>query len=191
MSLIRNSHLSMFIALLLCLLMPGACLAAEASGGGELYTLTAELTDQLVQKGGVFIFFEPSCPICAEYFPSIEQLEAKFAKHDHFYLVFAAEAKDSAEKFISEYHPHSTVLIDKNSMLQSRLGAKVTPQAIVVCANKIEYSGRIDDRYVSIGNRRTVIRSHDLDDALSALSQGKAAPVKSTNPVGCFLQSNQ
>ncbi|MBX9720921.1 MAG: redoxin family protein [Candidatus Obscuribacterales bacterium] len=191
MFLIRYGYLSLPMAFLLLLLSLGLCFAGELASTGVAQAVTPELTDQLLQKGGVFIFFEPSCPICAEYFPSIERLEAKYAKLDRFYLVFASQEKDAADKFIAEYHPHSAVLIDNSSQLQSRLKAKVTPQAIVVCANKIEYSGRIDDRYVSIGNRRSVVRCHDLAEALSALSQGKSVPIKSTNPVGCFLQSNQ
>ena len=143
---------------------------------------------ELLAKGGVFIFYDPSCPICAEYFPTIEELQARYSRKQPFYLILKeADAKLAAE-FVEKYNPHCGIMIDKNEELQSSLKAQITPQAFLVKASKTVYSGRIDDRYESIGQRRTVIRSRDLEDALKASSTGNRIAARETQAIGCFLE---
>lgn len=142
---------------------------------------------ELLEKGGVFIFYDPVCPICAEYFPTIEGLQSRFSKQP-FYLVMKSDDAVVATEFAEKYKPHSEILIDKSGELQSNLNAQVTPQVFLVKSGKTIYSGRIDDRYESIGHRRTVIRTRDLEDALKASAEGQIISQRETKPVGCFLE---
>jgi hypothetical protein len=64
----------------------------------------------------------------------------------------------------------------------------VTPEAVVVTpAGVIKYRGRIDDRYIALGQQRRVVTSHDLRDAIDAVIGGKAVPHAETEAVGCFI----
>ncbi len=67
------------LALLVWLAGVPVC-ATESPDRVTAQVLSAELSSELVKKGGVFIFYDPSCPICAEYFPTIERLESKYGK---------------------------------------------------------------------------------------------------------------
>jgi hypothetical protein len=151
--------------------------------------VNSELCRDLMNKGGVFVFFDPSCPICAEYFPTLEQLTAKYKGKLDFFLVFKAEDSSAVKGFVDGYQPHSRVLCDKNSLLLAQLRPKVTPEVFVVQQKKVVYSGRIDDRYAAIGHRRNVIRSHDLDEALALLAAGRQAREHATTAVGCYIES--
>ncbi|MBX9686301.1 MAG: hypothetical protein K2X27_06335, partial [Candidatus Obscuribacterales bacterium] len=70
-----------------------------------------------------------------------------------------------------------------------KLAAKITPQAFVWKNGRLVYSGRIDDRYAAIGQRRSVIVCHDLKSLLSDLDSGKNLVFKETQAIGCFLES--
>ena len=67
----------------------------------------------------------------------------------------------------------------------------MTPEAIVV-DNKgvVKYRGRIDDLYVSFGQRRPAPTQRDLRAALEAIAAGKAVQYKSTKAVGCFIPTD-
>ncbi len=135
---------------------------------------------------GVYIFYSPECPICAEYFRTIERLHAKYSKFAEFYLVVSDKA--SASKLKREFKTSCRIIEDMSGSLQKELNATVMPQVFLLNQERVIYSGRIDDRYQSIGNRRTVIRSFDLENALAALAKGEKTQLKSTTAVGCFLE---
>ncbi len=142
---------------------------------------------ELIRQGGVFVFYDPACPICLEYFPTIQKLAAANRDLLPFYLVMRKADDGAAEKFRKEYKPSCRILIDEDTSLRKALEATATPQAFLVHAGKTLYSGRIDNRYESIGHRRNVISSNDLADALSLLRKGTDFEIKKTSPVGCFL----
>lgn len=180
------------INLSLSVLLSGSgSLCAENSPTNDIKEISAKLCSELISRGGVFIFFDPACPICAEYFPSIERLSAKYGSTQKFYLVISDEAQATAQNFINSYHPHCDVLLDSEANLQAALAARVTPQVFVLHAGKVVYSGRIDNRYESIGHRRSVISSNDLDLALQAISNGREPQTKTSTAVGCLLDQDK
>ena len=64
----------------------------------------------------------------------------------------------------------------------------VTPEAVVLApGGQGLYRGRIDDKYVSLGQPRFHINRHDLRDALDAVVQGRPVPTPNTRAIGCFI----
>lgn len=178
----KLSLLLMFVSL-----MAGTGVSAGDESSGAV---SAAQSKSFLQEGGVFIFYDPSCPICREYFPTIERLSSKYNDRFKFFLVLRSGEDAAARTFVKDYHPTCKVLVDSQFNLQKSLGATVVPQSFVVRNGNVIYSGRIDDRYESIGRRRTVIKSNDLEIALSAADHGATPAVKHTTPIGCFLEND-
>ncbi len=137
---------------------------------------------------GVYIFYDPLCPVCREYFPYLDKLAQEHKKLP-FQLVFSSVADKARQEFQKDYKPHASIIDDKNKLLQNLLKAKVTPEAVLVKSGRIIYRGRIDDRYAAIGQRRSLIGSCDLENALLAVEQNRTPEIKETIPIGCFLET--
>ena len=120
--------------------------------------LVSGLVDSVTNKPQVLLFISHDCPICNAYAPEIGRLEAKFGKAFQFRLVYCdlkltqAEAKAHAKEFgIS----NAAITVNPSEAIAKAYKATVTPQAVVVdSAGKAVYSGRIDDRYLSLGQQR-------------------------------------
>ena len=153
----------------------------------QIERLDAAKVGSLAKQDGVFIFFDPTCPICAEYFPTIERLIARFGQVK-FSLVFCAVDSDRIAEFVRDYKPRCRILSDVDGSLRAALDAHVTPEAVVKSAGKNVYSGRIDDRYASIGHRRSVVGVHDLENILATISNGQTVLPSKTAAVGCFIE---
>lgn len=167
-----------------------------ASSEGRLSKLSAPDTEKLLLQGGVFVFYDPACPICLEYFPTIQKLAAKDGDLGPFYLVMRSADEDAAARFAKEYlegqaaQSSIKLLVDSDGSLRKALAATTTPQAFLVREGKTLYSGRIDNRYESIGNRRNVVTSNDLADVLDELRKGGNIEAKKTAAVGCFMENS-
>jgi hypothetical protein len=91
-------------------------------------------------------------------------------------------------KHLKDYHYSIGALRDPEHSLVKRTDAKVTPEAVVFGPNReIVYRGRIDDRNVEFGKQRPTPTRRDLEDALTALLQGKPVPVPSAPAIGCYI----
>jgi hypothetical protein len=89
----------------------------------------------------------------------------------------------------------SGTLLDPKQSLVVLAHATVTPEAalFLVDRNNLRevYHGRIDDRYISLGQERPQAQHHDLELAIAAALAGKPVPQPEGPPVGCsivFLQ---
>jgi len=141
----------------------------------------------------VYIFFSEICPICQNQTYSIRELYKEFhGKSVGFVGVFPNykhSTEKSIEKFGKKYKLNFPLMKDENHELTNKFDAKVTPQ-VFVCQSeneKLQYSGKIDNSFESIGRRRNVITEFYLRDALLELIQGKTVTLSVTQPVGCFI----
>src|SRR5690606_1973910 len=79
-------------------------------------------------------------------------------------------------------------ILDHDSALALRTGVDVTPEAVVFDANgRLQYRGRIDDRYVRLGVYKAQAEHEDLSDALQAVLKGETPSVQETKGIGCFI----
>ncbi|MBS1716221.1 MAG: redoxin family protein [Armatimonadetes bacterium] len=136
------------------------------------------------------VFITSDCPICREYSPEISRLAA-FAgsKHVDFYLVFSEpgiKAKD-AVAHLKEFGLPQLAVLDGSLSFAKKLGAKVTPTAVLWDGKNLLYSGRINDLYPSIGKRRVNPTTHEFRDAIAAAASHHAIKVSRTEAVGCTI----
>ena len=154
-----------------------------------LLSLAFQLTDTTA-----YFFVSHDCPISNYYSQEIRRIcDSYGAQGLRCELVYVdPNLTDSAARKHAQEYAHGTYpkVVDRKHDLVRSLHATVTPQVVVVRADKsIAYSGRIDNFYVALGRKRRVVTEHDLRDALDALVAGKPVEKPDTTPVGCFIPS--
>ena len=139
----------------------------------------------------VLLFTAVECPISNRYAPAVRRLAERYGTRGvRFWLVYpnegetAAAAKTHADAF-SYGVP---VALDTARVLADRARATVTPEAAVFDQQgRLQYHGRIDDRYTDFGVDRPVPATHDLDEALAAVLDGRAVARPEARAVGCAI----
>jgi hypothetical protein len=94
--------------------------------------------------------------------------------------------------FITQYRIDLPIALDPHSTVAQFFGAMVTPEVFVVNSegNTI-YQGAIDNGTPKLGQHRTIITEHYLQDALMDFIQTGNVSVRTTKPVGCFIESGK
>ncbi len=151
----------------------------------------------------VLIFAASDCPISNQYVPEIARLSREFGGADghgaavKFWWVFP-NAEDTAVVVAKHNHEFSIdedTVLDPRQSLVARAHVTTTPEAGVFAVEgeslREVYHGRIDDRYISLGQERPQAQRHDLEIAIRAALDGKPAREPGGPAVGCsivFLQ---
>jgi mono/diheme cytochrome c family protein len=139
-----------------------------------------------------FVFLSLHCPISNTTLPELRRISAAHTNNGvEIYGVISTPGvtRDQAIQHSQEYRIGFPVLFDTSCELRRLLRPSHTPQAVVVSADgSVLYSGRIDNSFAGIGQKRLAAKLHDLSDALSAITAGAAVKVPVTTPVGCPLE---
>lgn len=143
-------------------------------------------------KGVGVVFLSTHCPISNGTLPTIDKLASRFKKHGiEFYGIVSSPRASRAEavRHRDEYRISYPVLFDASESLRRALQPTHTPQALVVSpTGVILYSGRIDDRYPTIGRKRESPTRHEFEDALADVVAGRNVRVPKTQPIGCLME---
>ncbi|HWE40721.1 MAG TPA: redoxin domain-containing protein [Isosphaeraceae bacterium] len=188
---------SMAIALAASLAWGGAIARggdeAPAAGLRPLRTVDGKsLTLDAPAKGATaVVFYSSECPISNGYSPTLKALAGEFPAA-RLKLVGLCVDPDLADAEVAqhakEYELDFPVARDRDGKVARRLGAKVTPEAVVLDDNgRLRYRGRIDDQYAARQKRNATPRTHELRDAIVAVLAGKEVAVPRTEAVGCPL----
>jgi thiol-disulfide isomerase/thioredoxin len=172
-----------------------------ASPGGFGVDLRGRPVEQLAETGTrlvVLVFAASDCPISNRYVPEIARLSKEFAGEGvRFWWVFpnpddnaTVVARHNRDFSITETAEVGT-LIDAQQKTVRLAHVTTTPEAAVFVAEGRElrevYHGRIDDRYISLGQERPQPQHHDLESALAAAVAGNAVAPPGGPPVGCSI----
>jgi hypothetical protein len=145
----------------------------------------------------VLIFAASDCPISNRYVPEIARLSKEFSPNTRIWWVFPnpGDTATVVAQHMRDFDIHEDTLLDPRQELVERARAKMTPEAAVFVVRGPDldevYNGRIDDRYISLGQERPRAGHHDLEAAIRAALAGKPVPQPGGPPVGCsivFLQ---
>jgi hypothetical protein len=186
------------------LLIGGILCAAVASANStpagqriQLLDLTGHGVNPLAnagQKATVFVFTRTDCPISNRYAPRLHKLYDKFSPQGvAFWLVYVDphQGPKAIEEHMREFSYRFGALRDPNHALVKLTGAQVTPEAVVFTPTpsglRMVYRGRIDDQYVDFGVTRPAPTTHDLENILQELVEGKTVQPRTTRAVGCFI----
>ena len=144
-------------------------------------------------RATVYVFLAPTCPISQAATLELRALHQQYAATPGvaFVGVFPDTALVPADlaAFGRTYQLKFPLRADPGHVLTRRLGATITPEAAVTsAAGLLLYRGRLNDQYVRLGQRRTVLHHHDLADALAAVVAGRPVVVARTEAVGCLIE---
>lgn len=129
------------------------------------------------------------CPLARLYGRRLAELANRFPERVRW-LAVDSNVQDTLTE-VSAYARRSgiefPILLDSSQQLADLLGATRTPEVFVLDREyKVQYHGRIDDQY-GVGVARPAPQQQYLSAALEALLAGRAAPVPSTEAVGCLI----
>ena len=146
----------------------------------------------------VLLFAASDCPISNRYVPEVARLTREFSRQGaRFWWVFPNPADTAAvvAAHDREYSIGDDAILDPRQSLVALAHATVTPEAAVFTVDgkglHEVYDGRVDDRYINLGQERPQAQRHDLEAAIAAALGGKQVPQPGGPPVGCsivFLQ---
>jgi peroxiredoxin len=137
-------------------------------------------------KATVVVFLSFDCPVCTSYLPTLVELTTKYGDRVAFIGVCSCKVDDDLARRIKEYKLNFPVLHDEGSAAAGALGARVTPEAVILDSDCVlRYRGRIDDGYVARLKKNANVTRHDLRDALEQVLAGKEVSTPATEAVGC------
>ena len=144
----------------------------------------------VVAHGGavsVEIFVSTGCPIANRYAPELERIAARFAGRAAFTLVYPDASDDEIRAHRAAYALTVAAERDPTHALAARAHATITPEAAIFQGGALVWHGRIDDRYADIAHERPAATTHDLEDAVAALVDGRTPP-PAHPAVGCAIE---
>jgi thiol-disulfide isomerase/thioredoxin len=153
------------------------------------------LSPFLVEAKAVVLFFlSTECPISRFYAPQIQTICSSYrARGVTCRLVYEdlpLTPRTVRQHLVEFGYRGIAAAIDESGDIAKKVGARVTPEAIVIDkAGHIRYRGRIDNFYADLGKPRREVTVHDLTDALDAVLAGRPVPHPETKPIGCFITS--
>lgn len=147
-------------------------------------------------KYRVSLFLLEDCKISQAYIPELIRLYQTFA-HDsiEFEGLFPAPSSDLSgmESFTRKHAVPWACRLDPDQSEANRLGIRVMPEVAVWRTDdgKLLYRGRIDNRWADIGKRRARATRHELQDCLTAITEGQVWEFRETEAIGCLLSTEE
>ena len=139
----------------------------------------------------VLLFLGADCPLSQKAVTESVIDLAKSGSPAKVGLLGLLVARDDAldiQRLKDEFKAAFPLLLDRNNQLAGILGVTVVPTAVVVDQQgKVLYQGRINDRVEQLG-KRSVVRRHDMREAISDAAKGLPVRVPKTPSVGCPVE---
>ena len=171
-------------------------LGSFSANADESFTLKRILGEPVAaldpgeKKAAVLFFVSPFCPTSNTFAPEMNAIAADFAD-DFAFRVVHSDTTVPAEvipQHASLMEFTMPVLIDAEQKVAKKLGAKITPEVVVVGKDgETLYQGRINDLYLGPTKRQREATTADLRDALEAIKDGKPVAVAKTEAMGCKI----
>ncbi|HEU5117011.1 MAG TPA: redoxin domain-containing protein [Isosphaeraceae bacterium] len=166
--------------------------SAAAQAENRTYT-TADGSEVSLRapRGGAtaLVFYSSECPISNYYSPTLNAIRAEYPADTLKLIGICVDPDISNETFAShaqEYGLKYPVIRDRHARLAGIFGAEVTPEAVVLDdRGEVRYRGRIDDQYARRLVKKVSPQTHDLNDAIASVLNGKEVPEPEVAAVGC------
>jgi peroxiredoxin len=183
---------SALVCLSLCLSIPSA--AGEDPAAVKDFTLTDAAGKPWALGGqtakvNVVAFLATECPMSNGYLPALASISKALADKGVAVVGIVPDPEITAAQLVAhakEYQVPFPLLRDPEHAAVAALGAKVTPEVVVLDdKHVVRYRGRIDDGYAGRLKPRAAVTRHDLRDAIDELLAGKPVGVAETKALGC------
>lgn len=143
------------------------------------------------QKKQVLLFLLEDCVICQSYSITLKKLHEEYGSEFEFigYFPNFASKKEAIDSFKRIYDIPFPLKTDYFKTVTNKFKVEVTPEVVIydTQSDSVLYQGRIDNEFFNIGQRRTVVTEHDLQDALKAITKKSNNYIKNTKSIGCFI----
>ena len=136
----------------------------------------------------VYVFVSTTCPISNRALPEVARVAARFAGRAAFTIVYPDDSDAEIAAHARAYALTLPSTRDPSHRLAAAAHVEVTPEAALFSDGALVWHGRIDDRYADVAHERPAPTTHDLEDAVAALVDGRALPPAHA-AVGCALSS--
>ena len=139
----------------------------------------------------IIFFLSPTCPICKYYCKYMRELPEQLNSDIFHCRALVPGDEFDIEEIEAFKHKYKLPFDITKDVAQEHLSlnATITPEVFVLNSrHEILYHGRIDDSYLRIGKKRTIIKEHNLDDALNAIKAGIPVNVPHVPAVGCIIE---
>lgn len=141
------------------------------------------------RESALIFFLGTECPISQYYASIIPDLVSLSALSPYSVFPNSTDKKEEIDAFMKKYRLTTEVILDKDQFLTRELDVTVTPEVFLLDSiGRIIYSGKIDDKYYSLGRHRYKTQEHYLRDAIKAYEAGIKVEVERVKPIGCFIQ---
>src|SRR5581483_319631 len=138
---------------------------------------TVSLDDFREAKAVVVIFAGTECPINNAYMPKLAELHKEYAANGVQFVAVNSNMQDTPDRIAAHAKKNNLpfpVLKDPANRVADQFGARRTPEAFVLDAQRvIRYQGRIDDQF-GVGYSRAKPTRRDLVEAVEELLAGKS-----------------
>lgn len=139
------------------------------------------------QKAVLFVFLSTQCPVSSSYIPRLLELHKDYAGRGVAIFAVNSNRSESLAAVVCQAKERNfpfPMVKDAGGELTQRLGATVTPEAVLLDgAGAVRYRGRIDDQ-----RDPTKVRRQDLRAALDAVLAGRPVATAETQPFGCAIR---
>jgi len=139
----------------------------------------------------IIAFLSDICPICIYNFKNLKDTKEQF-KDSSVQLIGilpnSTMNSKNVEMLKSNYQLNFNVYLDTKKQLTNKLHATITPEIFILNKNyHIIYSGKIDNAYEDISNRRWAGVINYLAENLLSLLKNDSIIYPSNNAVGCAI----
>jgi hypothetical protein len=196
-------------SLVVAALLAAASTAVAAAPRGDPSVAGLELVDldgRIHRLGGrsggepvALVFLGVDCPISRKSIPKLNELAKALAQAPApdggapvellGVLADPSLPRARALAFQKEFAVALPLLLDTSGELVAALRPTHVPEAFVFAHGALAYRGAIDDAFADVGQERAHVKNRWLADALAAVARHEAPAVKSTEPVGCFVET--
>lgn len=140
----------------------------------------------------ILLFLGADCPLSQKAINEAVGDLAKSGSGAKVGLLGLLVARDDAhdiQRLKDEFKAAIPLVMDRNNKVAGLLDVTVVPTAVLVDGQgKVLYHGRINDRVEQLG-RRSVVRRHDMREAITDASKGIPVRVPKTPAVGCPVET--
>jgi peroxiredoxin len=153
----------------------------------SLTTLEGKTIDSRSFRGTptLLMFADTTCPCVKAYDERISALQKEFNGLRVIYIFSdARETPAQIKRFVQARGYDFPIIRDASQKLLKQFDAQCTTETFLIDrAGTLRYHGRIDDNIFVPAS----VKSRDLENALTALRDGKAVPAKETRAFACTI----
>jgi len=197
-----RAHAFTFLALAALAAGPLAAADTSAAIGKKVDNFTlrdyrgqpVSLDEAGKDKVVVLAFLGVECPLAKLYAPRLAELAKKYEAKGVVLLGIDSNRQDSVTEIAAYARTHGIefpILKDLNQSIADRVGAKRTPEVVVLDkSHAIRYRGRIDDQYgfkSNINYQKVTADENNLADAIDAVLAGKPVAKTEVAAQGCLI----